>query len=243
MNKKRVLLFSTILLLLTAGFFVFARLNSDDEKFISYQVDLKKQDLKLYWKDDKNEPFKSLQNLKVWLDSKGQKLVFAMNAGMFKTDNSAQGLFIEEQKIMANLDTTTGNGNFYLKLNGVFYTTTNNDAFVCKTENFSNNEKVKYATQSGPMLVIDGQIHSAFKKGSTSLNVRNGVGILPNHKAIFAMSKKEINLYDFANYFKKLGCQNALYLDGFVSRTYLPEKKWTQLDGNFGVIVGVTTAR
>ena len=123
MNKKRVLLFSIILLLLTAGFFVFARLNSDDEKFISYQVDLKKQDLKLYWKDDKNEPFKSLQNLKVWLDSKGQKLVFAMNAGMFKTDNSAQGLFIQEQKTMAILDTTTGNGNFYLKPNGVFYTT------------------------------------------------------------------------------------------------------------------------
>ena len=90
------------------------------------------------------------------------------------------------------------------------------------------------------MLVIDGQIHATFKQGSTNLNTRNGVGILPNKKVIFAMSKKEMSLYDFADYFKKLGCNNALYLDGFVSRTYLPEKNWVQNDGNFGVIVGVT---
>ena len=56
------------------------------------------------------------------------------------------------------------------------------------------------------------------------------------------MSKSGINFYDFANYFKSIGCKNALYLDGFVSRTYLPEKKWIQTDGNFGVIIGVTVA-
>ena len=55
------------------------------------------------------------------------------------------------------------------------------------------------------------------------------------------MSKKEINFYDFANYFKSIGCKNALYLDGLVSRIYLPEKQWIQTDGNFGVIIGVTT--
>jgi len=54
------------------------------------------------------------------------------------------------------------------------------------------------------------------------------------------MSKTEINFCDFANYFQSLGCLNALYLDGFVSRTYLPEKNWIQTDGNFGVIIGVT---
>lgn len=73
------------------------------------------------------------------------------------------------------------------------------------------------------------------------MNIRNGVGILPDNRVIFAMSKQEINLYDFATYFKDLGCKNALYLDGFVSRTFLPEQNWVQLDGNFGVIIGVTT--
>jgi uncharacterized protein YigE (DUF2233 family) len=55
------------------------------------------------------------------------------------------------------------------------------------------------------------------------------------------MSTKEITLFDFASYFKNLGCKNALYLDGLVSRTYLPGKQWLQTDGNFGVIIAITT--
>lgn len=91
------------------------------------------------------------------------------------------------------------------------------------------------------MLVIDGEIHTAFKADSKNLNKRNGVGILPNNKIVFAMSKRGINLYDFANYFKKLGCKNALYLDGFVSRTYSVKDSWLQTDGNFGVMIGITS--
>ena len=244
MTKKTFAIFLVTTILLVIGVFKFANFKpNDDDRFISFQVDLKEQDLKLYWKDDKKQIFRSLGNLKKWLDSKGERLVFGMNAGMFKADNSPQGLFIEGGTVISNLDTTTGSGNFYLKPNGVFYTTTDNNAVICKTENFEAAKNIKYATQSGPMLVIDGQIHATFKQGSTNLNIRNGVGILPNKKVVFAMSKKEMSLYDFADYFKKLGCNNALYLDGFVSRTYLPEKKWVQNDGNFGVIVAVTAKK
>jgi uncharacterized protein YigE (DUF2233 family) len=225
-----------------AGIFVFAqRQKITDDRFLSYIVDTKKQDIKFYWRNEKQENFKSIQNLKKWLDLNHKKLVFAMNAGMYKQDNSPQGLFIENQKAITPLDTSSGNGNFYLKPNGVFYITVDNLPTICTTTNFIDNGKVKYATQSGPMLVINGQIHSIFKEGSANLNIRNGVGILPDNKVIFAMSKTEINFYDFANYFKSLGCKNALYLDGLVSRTYLPERNWIQTDGNFGVIIGVTT--
>jgi uncharacterized protein YigE (DUF2233 family) len=89
------------------------------------------------------------------------------------------------------------------------------------------------------MLVINGKIHPEFKLGSSYVNIRNGVGILPNGNVLFAISKEEINLYDFAQYFKQAGCNNALYLDGFVSRMYCPEKKQYSLDGNFGVMIGV----
>lgn len=232
------------MLLATAVIVAFAHNKKNaDEHFVIYTVDTKKQDIKLYWKNDKHENFKSIRNLKNWLDKKDQKLVFAMNAGMYTRDNSPQGLFIENQKQITSLDTANGNGNFYLKPNGVFYITNNNLPAICTTENFINPAKIKYATQSGPMLVIDGKIHDAFKEGSANLNIRNGVGILPNNKIIFVMSKKEINFYDFANYFKSVGCKNALYLDGLVSRAYLPEKNWIQTDGNFGVIIGVTTNR
>lgn len=229
------------MLVLTAGLIAFSTTqNSPDDKILSCKVDTKKQDLQLYWKNDKGEKLKSIQNLKTYVESKNLTLTFAMNAGMFNKDFSPQGLFIQNKKTLAVLDTTNGNGNFYLRPNGVFYITTNNVPFICKTTDFTANGKIKYATQSGPMLVIDGQIHSSFKEGSTNLNIRNGVGILPDNKVVFAMSKTEINFYDFAKYFQSLGCKNALYLDGFVSRTYFPEKKWIQTDGNFGVIIGVT---
>ena len=93
------------------------------------------------------------------------------------------------------------------------------------------------------MLLVDGEIHPAFHKSSANLNIRNGVGVLPNNKVVFAMSKEPISFYEFANYFKSLGCRNALYLDGLVSRTYLPEKNWVQTDGDFGVIIGIAVGK
>ena len=230
-----------IFLFLATVFFAFVvKEKNDDNLFVTYKVDIKKSDLRLYWKDDENEIFKSIQNLKTWVESQKRTLVFAMNAGMYMQDNSPLGLYIENKKELSHLNTASANGNFYLKPNGVFYITTDNIPVICQTTDFAKNGKIKYATQSGPMLVIDGKIHSAFKEGSANVNIRNGVGILPNNEVIFVMSKGEINFYDFASYFRKLGCKNALYLDGFVSRTYLPEKNWIQTDGNFGVMIGVT---
>lgn len=34
-----------------------------------------------------------------------------------------------------------------------------------------------------------------------------------------------------------ISIQNALYLDEFVSRTYLPSKNWVQEDGRYGIII------
>jgi len=244
LKRKGKIILLSLLLLLTAGLIAFtATQNSIDDQILAYTVDTKIQDLQLYWKNDKGETLKSILNLKNYVESKNLTLTFAMNGGMFNKDFSPQGLFIQNKKTFAAIDTSDGNGNFYLKPNGVFYIMADDIPFVCKSTDFADNGKIKYATQSGPMLVIDGQIHSAFKDGSTNLNIRNGVGILPDNKLVFAMSKKEINFYDFAKYFQNLGCKNALYLDGFVSRTYLPEKNWTQTDGNFGVIIGVTNKK
>lgn len=198
--------------------------NPVDKRILSYTVNLKHQDLQLYWKNDEGVIFNSIQNLKNHLEFQQRKLLFAMNGGMFKKDFSPQGLFIQNGSTLSPLDTNDGKGNFYLKPNGVFYITQNKEARVCPTDKFVDKGDIQFATQSGPMLIIDGKIHSAFKEGSSNLNIRNGVGILPNEQVVFAMSKEEINFYDFAKFFQNLGCKNALYLDGFVSRTYLPEK-------------------
>ena len=239
MKRKVFLLLFAFAFFLATGRYVFAKRDSIQDEFVSYIADIKKQEIRLYWKDEMGENFSSIQRLKSSLEKKHQKLLFAMNAGMYKPDHSPPGLYVENKVTLSNMDTASGSGNFFLKPNGVFYITSDNVPAICNTANFVDSGKIKYATQSGPMLVIDGKIHPAFKEGSANLNIRNGVGILPDNKVIFAMSKKEINFYDFASYFKNIGCKNALYLDGLVSRTYLPDKKWIQTDGNFGVMIGI----
>lgn len=239
MKKLSLFLFPLMLLMLDgAGLLLQAQ--PSDPRMLSYVVDPRTQDLQLYWKDDKGQILSNIQNLKTFVESKKQTLVFAMNAGMFNVDHWPQGLFVQQQKTITPLDTLEGEGNFYLKPNGVFYLKTDSTPVVCQTPDFTDNGKIRYATQSGPMLVIDGKLHPVFKKGSPNLNIRNGVGILPDGKAVFVMSKTPVNFHDFASYFVALGCKNALYLDGSVSRTYCPKENWVQTDGIFGPMIGVT---
>ena len=208
---------------------------------LSYEVNPKNQELKMYWRDNSNSNYLNFKNLRIDLVKQNKKLIFAMNGGMYLKDHSPQGLYIENGSIKKKTDTTqNAYGNFYMQPNGIFYLTTSKEAVVCRTTDFTNTGNVEYATQSGPMLLIDGELHSRFIKGSSNLHIRNGVGILPNGNVLFAISKEQINFYDFATFFKEHGCKNALYLDGYVSRAYLPSQNWEQLDGGFGVIVGVT---
>ncbi len=213
---------------------------SSKTEIISYQL-TPNPNLKFYWKKPNGQHFRSIDRLKKRLQDDGKQLQFAMNGGMYKPDLSPQGLFIEEgvEKVPKD-DKTKGYGNFYLQPNGVFYLDNNHQPFICTTTNFTATQNCLYATQSGPMLIIDGNIHPKFIEGSNHKHIRNGVGILPNGNILFAISKEKINFYDFALFFKNNGCKNALYLDGFVSRAYIPSKGWEQLDGNFGIIIAET---
>lgn len=211
-----------------------------DRDFVIFEINPRTEHIQFYWKDDNGQIIKSINNLKKYVESKNETLKFAMNGGMFEINNIPKGLYIENFKILNKIDTLTGNGNFYLQPNGVFYITRNHKPKIVKTQQFRYNNNIQYATQSGPMLLINGNLNPIFQEQSTNLNIRNGVGILENGNVVFVMSKNEVNFYNFALLFKELGCKNALYLDGFVSRTYLPEKKWMQEDGDFGVMIGVT---
>ncbi|MEJ2497943.1 MAG: phosphodiester glycosidase family protein [Sulfurovaceae bacterium] len=161
-----------------------------------------------------------------------------MNGGMYEQDLSPQGLYIEQGKMFKTVNRTQeAYGNFYMQPIGVFCITKSGKASVVPTKDFVYKEDINYATQSGPMLVIDGKLHHRFMPDSKNVYIRNGVGILPNGDLLFAISKEKINFYNFATYFKKQGCKDALYLDGFVSRIYLPSKGLMQYDSIFGVII------
>lgn len=226
---------------------IFIALFSCDKKkqinpdFVIYSADMKKDKIEFFWKNNQHQTFKSIENLKNYINTKNQDLKFAMNGGMFVENNIPKGLYIENFKTLHPIDTLSGEGNFYLKPNGIFYLTKSHISNVISTENFKTNSEIKFATQSGPILIVNGRINPIFQKNSANLNIRNGVGILENGNPVFVMSKEKINFYNFASLFKTLGCKNALYLDGFVSRAYLPEENWIQEDGDFGVIIGITT--
>lgn len=229
------IIISTAVALLSFGL----QSNVANDKFLSYTANPKTENIILYYKDRSGKPIGTLGNLKTHISKEGKKLLFAMNGGMFMEDFSPVGLYIENGKTLQKLNTRSAGGNFYMKPNGVFYITKQGKAGISTTENFKP-DNVQYATQSGPMLVVKGQLHPDFKEGSANVNIRNGVGILPDGKVLFALSKTKVNFYDFAQFFKSKGCKNALYLDGFVSRAYAPSENWLQTDGNFGVMIGIT---
>ncbi|MFZ4930401.1 phosphodiester glycosidase family protein [Chryseobacterium sp. Mn2064] len=212
-----------------------------EDDFVIFKTDPQKENIKFYWKNTNHTILGSIGHLKKEIETRNEKLLFAMNGGMFEPDSSPKGLYIENFKILKPIDTARqGSGNFYLPPNGIFYLARNHKAGITVTQNYRQNNDIQYATQSGPMLLMNGTINPIFNKDSKNLNIRNGVGILENGEVVFVMSKKEVNFYNFARLFKELGCKDALYLDGYVSRAYLPEKNWIQTDGNFGVIIGVS---
>ncbi len=232
-----------LLVIVTISCFLYLAIREDPSsltkvEYLSYIVDPKLQELKFFSRDGEGKKLLSFKRLAEYLVAQDQELVFAMNGGMFEMGYTPKGLYVEESQIINPIDRTTGqSGNFYLEPNGIFYLTINKGAVISKTEDYIDSSEVEYATQSGPMLLIDGAINPLFKKDSQNLNIRNGVGILPSGHLLFVMSKGMVSFYDFANYFKERGAIKALYLDGFVSRVYQPSENWTQQDGNFGVII------
>ncbi|MEP7220441.1 MAG: phosphodiester glycosidase family protein, partial [Bacteroidota bacterium] len=194
----------------------------DTATYVSFMLASGVTPIRMYWRDDSGGDLRSFQRIRSYEEQRGKHLRFAMNGGMFQKDHSPVGLFIQNSRVLSPLDTSSGWGNFYLKPNGVFLVRKDHTAAIVTTDHFVYTSDIEFATQSGPMLLIDGAIHPVFEKESEHLNIRNGVGVRGDGTVIFAISRSKVTLYEFASYFKEMGCRNALYLDGFVSRCYLP---------------------
>jgi len=225
-------------------------LEENNLAYLVYVVDLEKYEVRINWADTSKHK-KTFSNFGTLLNtvykSKKDKVKMMMNGGIFKvardahSHNEPLGLYVENGKEICPLNTTyPNNDNFFLKPNGVFYWN-EKSAGIATTQEFEQNSaksKIENAVQSGPMLLIDGAYHPAFKKGSQNVNIRNGVGVTADGKRlIFAISEDPTNFYDFALLFKHFGCVDALYLDGAISRVYMPEKGRKDLNGSFASII------
>jgi uncharacterized protein YigE (DUF2233 family) len=210
------------------------------------RVDLSTDRLQLFLQDEHAHVFGGFAALDAWLAQRGRKLVFAMNAGMFNPDNLPTGLFIADTGWSWPLNTADGEGNFFLKPNGVLVVSDVGARIVETSEYAALRVPVTLATQSGPLLVRAGAMHPAFRPDSTSRLIRNGVGVPVPGLALFAISDTPMNFYEFASLFRDtLHCPDALYLDGTVSSLHAPELDRSDRHVKLGPIVGVTieTAR
>jgi uncharacterized protein YigE (DUF2233 family) len=165
-----------------------------DTSYIVCSFDLTKEDLRMFWRGEDGRPYRTFAALAVDLKAKGTSLRFAMNGGMYQDDLRPVGLYIENGRELIP--------NFYKKPNGVFYIG-NGKVGILETGRFlARRPESNFATQSGPMLVIDGAIHPAFIVDSNDRKPRNGVGVSSPTEVHFVITQGWVNFYEFAHFFR-----------------------------------------
>ena len=168
----------------------------------------------------------SIENARMMIENRKERLIFATNGGLFEPDFRTCGLCIKKGKELQGLNIQTNiGGNFYMQPNGVFYIK-DKKAHIETTKRYVQlAPKPDYAIQSGPMLLVNGEVNSLFKADSHNVNIRSGVGIDTDGNIYFVLSNDEVSFYDFAMFFKvKYQCTQALYLDGTISEMYIADK-------------------
>jgi uncharacterized protein YigE (DUF2233 family) len=188
------------------------------------EVDLRKHIVRIHWKRSDDTPYAYLSALPRTLEGGVGRLLFATNAGMFDPALKPVGLYVERGRELVHVNTRSGYGNFHMKPNGVFYLSAGRPAIAETRAFLKQGTQADLATQSGPMLVINGRVHPRFDRRSTSLKARNGVGVRADAKILFAISEGEVSFDAFARLFRDgLNCPNALFLDGgSASSLYAP---------------------
>ena len=197
------------------------------QAFFIRTVDLRKDDLRLFWNDDQGHLLRDFASLEKFVSARGDRLVFAANAGMFEPTSKPVGLLVQDGVEQSPLNLNDGTGNFYMKPNGVFVINSKHQALVVESGSYTTLlSPVIWATQSGPLLVHGGDILPDFIEDSKNLKIRSGVGVRKDGTIVFALSREPVNFYDFAAFFlTHLKCPNALYLDGDISAFYVPGMK------------------
>ncbi|OAI58034.1 hypothetical protein AYO49_06080 [Verrucomicrobiaceae bacterium SCGC AG-212-N21] len=178
-------------------------------------------ELSLHWKGADGHALRTFEAVEKHLRATGKEPAFLMNAGIFEPGGTPSGLHVEDGKEQKAINLADGKGNFYLKPNGVFFIDDQGARILSSDAYAKANLKPRLALQSGPMLLIDGSPHPAFRPASENRLHRNGVGILPDGRVLFIVtdlpSNTRVNLFQFASLFGSYGCLNALFLDGDLS--------------------------
>lgn len=212
------------------------------DRYTICRVDPARERLRVYHAGPDGRAYGSFAALQKALWPARERLVLAVNGGMYHPDLAPVGLLVEEGVEKAPVSTRPGYGNFHLLPNGIFLIDGKGYAEAVETGAYlARRTMPRFATQSGPMLVIDGELHPAFLKDSDSFKIRNGIGRGMDGILYLVQSESRVRFYDFARLFRdRLGVRNALYLDGTISSLHAPA--YGRRDNLFplGPIIAVT---
>ena len=215
----------------------------DGTDYAVCEVDLNRDMLRLFlYEPDTERPYGYFGTLNAALEQQGFALGFATNAGMYHDNRAPVGLYIEDGETAQTVISNAGPGNFGLLPNGVLCLRDRRADVIETLRYIEEAPDCVSATQSGPMLVIDGELHPRFLRSSTSRYIRNGVGTSDDGtKAVFVISNSPVTFHTFGSFFRDhLGLRNALYFDGNVSRLRAPELGRNDIGfGALGPIIGV----
>ena len=211
----------------------------EGKSYTACRIDPADEDVRLWLRDDTGRILGTFDRVNERLGAEGLTLGLAMNAGMYHQDRRPVGLYVEDGAEAAPIVTREGPGNFGMLPNGVLCLG-EGTASVVESRRFAEDRPAcRFATQSGPMLVIGGALHPRFIPGSDFLNVRNGAGVAPDGALWLAISNEPVNFHDFARLFRdELGTPDALYFDGSVSRLYRRDTGRHDLGFPLGPIIG-----
>ncbi|MEL6585799.1 MAG: phosphodiester glycosidase family protein [Pseudomonadota bacterium] len=210
-----------------------------DHMFTVCTADLDVHEISLRHSDAKAELIGDFRRL---TETTGAPVLFAMNAGMYHPDRAPVGLYVEDGKQVTPIVTREGPGNFAMLPNGVFCLSEDRARVVESRAFAADPPACSDATQSGPMLVIDGALHPRFLPNSTFRNIRNGVGVQADGRTVhFVISDDAVTFHELATLFRdRLNAPNALYFDGRVSRLHAPGLDRSDFGLPMGPIVAVT---
>jgi uncharacterized protein YigE (DUF2233 family) len=190
----------------------------EDTLFIACRYDRRRDRIEFFL-DGQNGPLRSFAGLERQIGPRVARLRFAMNAGMYGDDGRPIGLYVEDGRQRRRINRSTGgHGNFHMQPNGVFTVAADGSVAVLTSDRYDAGTRPRWATQSGPMLVIGGHLHPMIQDNGPSLHIRNGVGVDSPDTAWFVISGEPVSFGRLARFFRDaLGCADALYLDGSVS--------------------------
>lgn len=196
----------------------------EGSRFVVCAYDAQRDDMRLASRTPEGAYARDFETLETMLGADAAHVRFAMNAGMFNDVGAPIGLYIENGDRQHVIRQTDGPGNFHMKPNGVFWVADNGDVHVDITDDYvAAAPTPRYATQSGPMLLINGALHPRFAEDGASRYLRNGVGVGDSRTAYFVISSGFVSFGRFARFFRdELGCRDALFLDGSVSSLWAP---------------------